>query len=114
MTPEQAKILMEAYSKIEIKVPDNILKLANTPKDLDTMFNDFLQHSFWKNTTITSYDVTQHHLPSDVNPEDPRDFFFTFFWTDTLLEHIVKETNIYIAKKNASKKSKKKKNQIHK
>ena len=73
------------------------------------MFNELLQHAFWQNTTIPLYDVNESHLPSDVNPEDPSDWF-DFFWPDSILEYIVNESNIYIQKKN---KNKNKKNKIN-
>ena len=66
------------------------------------MFNELLQHTFWQNTTIPSYDATQSHLPSGENPEDPSDWF-DFFWPDPVLEYIVKESNIYIQNRNKKK-----------
>ena len=59
---------------------------------------------FGKNTTITVYDVNQHHMPVDANydPEDPSSWF-EFFWPDDTLEYIVKQSNLYIKKKNLKK-----------
>ena len=76
------------------------------PQDQDTVFNELLQHAFWQSTTTPLYDVNESHLPSDVNPEDPSDWF-DFFWPDSILEYIVIESNKYIQKKNKKKNKKK-------
>ena len=96
MTPEQAQMIMEAYSSCHVS-PPNIIKIAkSTPPD--THFNKLLQHTFWHNHPIPLYDVNQSLLHSGENPENPNDWF-DFFWPVSVLEHIVKETNIHITKK---------------
>ena len=100
---------MAVYLQHGYDVPDNINDIVN-PKDLDQIFDNALKHEFWKNNAIPVYDVDKSHMPSDVelDPSNP-DSFFNFFWRDEDLEKIVKETNLYIQKKNQKKQNPKNK-----
>ena len=98
MTPEQALMIMEVYSSCGLVAPHKTIKIAKSTPPV-TRFNKLLQHTFWHNHPIPLYDVNQSLLPSGENPENPNDWF-DFFWPVSVLEHIVKETNIYITKKN--------------
>ena len=76
MTADAAQALMAFYRQFNMPIPPNII--ANSiPKDLNTEFNELLQHDFWKNTTIPLY-VNQSHMPFDVNPVVPSDWFYFF------------------------------------
>ena len=102
---EDAKKIVDLFKKIKQKVPDEILKLANTAIDPDIQFNELLNHDLWKNTSIPEYDFNHSHMPDDapVDPEDPSSWL-NFFWIDDDLDYFVKETNIYIEFKNQKKK----------
>ena len=107
MTPEAAQRIVDAYSCGGPVAPTYLIEIVNSlnkipPKNLDTDLNKLLQHIFCHNTTIPLYDVNQSHMPFDVNTVDPSDWF-EFFWPDSLLEYIVKESNKYIQNKNKNK-----------
>ena len=40
--------IVDLFKKIKQKVPDEILKLANTSIDPDIQFNELLNHDLWK------------------------------------------------------------------
>merc|ERR1712121_71222 len=49
---KDAKQKVDLRKKLNQKVPDEILTLANTCIDPDIQFNDMLNHDFWKKTLV--------------------------------------------------------------
>ena len=84
MTAAAAQEIMAVFYEYNMPIPTEIANSLNQftsktpPQDENTVFNELLQHVFWQSTTTPLYDDNESHLPSDVNPEDPSDWFDFF------------------------------------
>ena len=81
-----AKQFVDLCKKLNQKVSDEILTLANTNLDPDLEFHEQVNHDLWKKTEIPEYDLHHDHMPADANVKlnDPSSWF-DFFGHVTIL-----------------------------
>ena len=71
--------------------------------DKDTLLTNAINNDKWKDNTLPIFDINKSYFSNetytlnDLSVLAP-ETFFNFFWPDSYIEFIVKETNKYIDK----------------
>ena len=98
LTLEMAQQIAKIYMSNKQPIPQIYNEIIN-PKDINKKIFNLLQHEFWRDNTIPTYQNDPDCQELSLDPDKPESFV-NYFWLDKDLKEIVRQSNKYIDKKN--------------